>query len=138
MSGVLVDSSVLADVVTHDARQQSVAERAIIRAGRHRELVINAIIFAEVSIPFERIEELDDRLKGLFQVEEVPLEAAFLAGKAFLNYRKRGGSRRSPLPDFFIGAHAAVRGHALLTRERGGFRSYFPTVEILTPAELTA
>ncbi len=136
MTGVLVDSSVLADVVTDHPLRGELARRAIVRAGRDRELVINSIIFAEVSIPFDRIEDLDERLRGTFLREEVPLEAAFLAGKTFVAYRRRGGSRRSPLPDFFIGAHAAVRGHALLTSERGGFRSYFPTVQILTPEEL--
>src|SRR4051794_8980527 len=136
MSGVLVDSSVLIDVVTDDPVHADVANQAIVRVGRDRELVINTIIFAEVSIPFDRIEDIDVRLTPLFRREEVPLEAAFLAGKTFLRYRKRGGSRRSPLPDFFIGAHAAVRGYALLTRERGGFRNYFPTVQILTPEEV--
>src|SRR5260221_2619860 len=136
MSGVLVDSSVLIDVVTDDPARADLSNQAIVRAGRDRELIINTIIFAEVSIPFDRIEDIDERLTSLFRREDVPLEAAFLAGKAFVRYRKRGGARRSPLPDFFIGAHAAVRGYALLTRERGGFRNYFPTVQVLTPEEL--
>jgi predicted nucleic acid-binding protein len=135
MSAVLVDSSVLIDVVTDDPRWGARSEAAIFEAGRQRELVINPIIFAEVSIPFGRVEDIDDRLTPIFRREAIPWEAAFLAGKAFTLYRRRGGGRTTTLPDFFIGAHAAVRGYALLTRDRGGFRRYFPTVAILTPGE---
>ncbi len=110
---------------------------AVLNAGASHELVINPVIFAEVSASFAQIEDVDQRLpKSVFRREAIPWEAAFLAGKAFISYRRRGGARRSPLPDFFIGAHAAVRGYDLLTRDVGGFRSYFPTVAILSPAQL--
>lgn len=133
MTAILVDSNVLIDVATGDSPWADRSQAAIVRASRTHELVINAIIFAEVSMPYARIEDIDERLTGVFRREEIPWEAAFLAGKAFLAYRRRGGQRNSPLPDFFIGAHAAIRGYGLLTRDPHGFRSYFPTVEVLTP-----
>ena len=104
------------------------------RLGRANELVINPVIFAEVSISFDRIEDVDGLLPpSVFRREEVPWEAAFLAGKSFVAYRRAGGERSSPLPDFFIGAHAAVRGYDLLTRDPRGFRQYFPTLKIVSP-----
>jgi predicted nucleic acid-binding protein len=135
MSGVLVDANVLIDIAT-DGWWADASGRALAEVARDRELVINPIVFAEVSIPFGRIEEIDARLpRDVFRREDVPWEAAFLAGKVFLRYRRDGGSRRSPLPDFFIGAHAAIRGYALLTRDARGFRTYFPAVEVLVPGE---
>jgi predicted nucleic acid-binding protein len=96
--------------------------------------VINEVIYAEVSMNYEDTDELDRDLPvDYFHRERVPWPAAFLAGKAFLNYRRRGGPRRSPLPDFFIGAHAAVAGLRLLTRDPARYRSYFPTVELVAP-----
>ncbi len=134
MSAILVDSSVLIDIATQSARWSVRAENAVRTLGRDRELIINSIVFAEVSIPFDRVEDVDERLPpDVFRREEVPWEAAFLAGKAFITYRQGGGVRRSPLPDFFIGAHAAVRGYGLLTRDPKTVRTYFPTVEILSP-----
>jgi predicted nucleic acid-binding protein len=103
-------------------------------AGRSLRFVVNPIVYAEVSIRFERIEELEDALPAdRFAREPLPWEAGFLAGKCFLAYRRRGGERRSPLPDFYIGAHAAVRGMALLTRDVGRYRTDFPTVELIAP-----
>ena len=136
MTAILVDSNILIDIVTESPSWADRSYEAVVRASRTRELVINAIIFAEVSMPFQRIEDIDERLTSVFRREEVPWEAAFLAGKVFLSYRRRGGQRTSPLPVFFIGAHAAVRGYELLTRDPKGFRSYFPTVGILTPEHL--
>jgi predicted nucleic acid-binding protein len=134
MTAVLVDSSVLIDVATENSEWADRSTDLIVRTSRTCELVINPVIFAEVSISFQRIEEIDGRLpRATFRREDIPWEAAFLAGKAFLSYRKRGGSRLSPLPDFFIGAHAAVRGYDLLTRDLRGFRSYFPTLTIISP-----
>ena len=134
MKPAVVDSSVLLDVVTDDPGWGAWSRAALARLGAHRQLVINAVIFAEVSISFDRIEEVDERLPGdVFRREEIPREAAFLAGKAYVAYRRRGGTRRSPLPDFFIGAHAAVRDYALLTRDPIGVRSYFPTLDIIAP-----
>lgn len=97
-------------------------------------LVTNPLIHAEVSVRFERIEELDAALPPtLFRRDGLPWQAGFLAGKCFLAYRRAGGARRSPLPDFYVGAHAAIRGHALLTRDRTRYQTYFPTVEFLAP-----
>lgn len=134
MTAVLVDSNVLIDLATGDPDWGGPSREAILQTGSTRELVINPIIFAEVSIPYRRVEDIDERLpRHIFRREDLPWEAAFLAGKAFVAYRRRGGSRRSPLPDFFIGAHAAVRGYDLLTRDAGGIRSYFPGVGIIEP-----
>jgi predicted nucleic acid-binding protein len=109
------------------AALESVAERSY--------LVVNPIVYAEVSIAFSRIEDLEAALpQDLYRRESLPWEAGFLAGKAFLRYRKRGGARSSPLPDFYIGAHAAVRAYALLTRDVARYRTYFPTVELISPS----
>ena len=98
-------------------------------------MVINPIIYAEVSTGFDRIEDLDAAIPAAdVGREPLPFEAAFLAGKAFLRYRRQGGQRRSPLPDFYIGAHAAVRGYRLLTRDVSRYRTYFPTVVLIAPA----
>jgi predicted nucleic acid-binding protein len=97
-------------------------------------LAINPIIYAEVSIRYERIEELEEALPpSAFRREALAYEAGFLAGKAFLRYRRRGGRRSVPLPDFYIGAHAAVAGYRLLTRDAARYRTYFPTVELISP-----
>jgi predicted nucleic acid-binding protein len=137
MTAILVDSSVLIDLATGDAEWADRSRDAILRAGRTRELVINPIIFAEVSIPYQRVEEIDERLpRAVFRREDLPWEAAFLAGKAFVAYRRRGGRPPSPLPDFFIGAHAVIRGYDLLTRDPRGVRSYFPNVTIIEPVRL--
>jgi predicted nucleic acid-binding protein len=134
MSAILVDSSVLIDIATESEPWTERSMQALETLGRDRELVINSIVFAEASIPFDRVEDIDERLpRDVFRREDVPWEAAFLAGKAFLAYRRSGGVRRSPLPDFFIGAHAAVRGYGLLTRDPKSVRAYFPTVEVFQP-----
>jgi predicted nucleic acid-binding protein len=97
-------------------------------------LVISALIYAEVSIGFESIEALEEALPpDLYRREHLPFEAAFLAGKAFLRYREAGGVRRSPRPDFYIGAHAAVAGHRLRTRHAARYRTYFPRLELIAP-----
>jgi hypothetical protein len=134
MPEVLVDSNVLLDVLTED-RTWFVRSAARLEAlAEDHALVINPIIYAEVSIGFDRIEDLEAALaRDLFHREDLPWEAAFLAAKCFLKYRRAGGTRRSPLPDFYIGAHAAVRGMPLLTRDRGRYRSYFPRLELVLP-----
>jgi predicted nucleic acid-binding protein len=134
MTSVLVDANVLLDVMTQDARWFEWSANALAEiADRHR-LVINPIIYAEISIRYSRIEDADAALpRAMLDREPLPYEAAFLAGKAFLAYRQRGGARNSPLPDFFIGAHAAVSGYALLTRDAARYRTYFPKLSVIAP-----
>jgi len=97
-------------------------------------LVVNPIIYAEVSIRFETVEELEKALPiSMFERHDIPWEAAFLAGKCFVRYRRAGGQKTAPLPDFFIGAHAAVEKLKLLTRDTGRYGTYFPTVQLIAP-----
>ncbi len=134
MTAVLIDANVLLDVMTEDARWLAWSAEAIARAADRYRLVINPIIYAEVSIRYSRIEELDAALpKTMFDREAIPYEAAFLAGKSFLAYRRRGGAKRSPLPDFFIGAHAAVAGYRLMTRDAARYLTYFPKLPLIAP-----
>ena len=135
--GALVDSNILLDVATNDPNWGDWSARALAKVAEHTTLIINPIIYAEVSIGYTTIEALDAALPApLYQREPLPWEAAFLAGKSFLLYRRRGGSRTSPLPDFYIGAHAAIGRLALLTRDAARYRSYFPKVEILAPTSI--
>lgn len=132
--GVLVDSNVLLDISTEDPNWSDWSGRALAECAEHATLIVNPIIYAEVSIRYTTIEALDAALPAnLYQREPLPWEAGFLAGKCFLLYRRRGGLRNSPLPDFYIGAHAAIGRLALLTRDPARYRSYFPKVEILAP-----
>jgi predicted nucleic acid-binding protein len=134
MSVVLVDSSVLLDVLTEDPRWFDWSSDALSECASQRELAINPVVYAEVSIRFARVEELNGVLPERdFRRLPLPWDAAFLAGKAFLRYRRRGGVRSAPLPDFFVGAHAAISGLALLTRDARRVRSYFPGVEVIAP-----
>lgn len=134
MSLVLVDSNVIIDVLTEDAEWFPWSSAALERAAEFDVLVINPIIYSEVSVHFSRIEDLDAALpKESFRRESLPWQAGFLAGKSFLLYRKRGGARRSPLPDFYIGAHAAIRDATLLTRDATRYRSYFPRLRLIAP-----
>lgn len=131
---ILVDSNVLLDVITEDKRWLSWSSAALAQAVESSGLFINAIIYAEVSVRFSRIEELEEALpQSMIAREPIPYEAAFLAGKAFLAYRRAGGTRTAALPDFFIGAHAAVSGSRLLTRDATRYRNYFPTVQLIAP-----
>jgi predicted nucleic acid-binding protein len=134
MDPVLVDSNVLLDVATNDPVWGDWSGRALERAADEAILVINPLIYAEVSIGFSEIEALEAALPGdLYRREELPYEAAFLAGKCFLWYRRRAGLKRSPLPDFYIGAHAAVAGYRLLTRDATRYRTYFPNLVLIAP-----
>jgi len=134
--GVLVDSNVLLDVATNDPNWSGWSGRALAESAEHTTLIINPIIYAEVSIGYTTIEALDVALPTtLYQREPLPWEAGFLAGKCFLLYRRRGGLRNSPLPDFYIGAHAAIGHLALLTRDAARYRSYFPRIQIISPAK---
>lgn len=129
-----MDSNVILDVATEDEACSAWSSATLARVAENALLVINPIIYAEVSIGYASIEELEVAVpSALFRRDPLPWEAAFLAGKAFLTYRKRGGQRRSPLPDFFIGAHAAIAGFHLLTRDAGRYAAYFPTVELIAP-----
>jgi predicted nucleic acid-binding protein len=131
---VIVDSNVLLDVVTDDPTWGAWSSQSLERAADEAILLINALIYAEVSSGFDSIEALEEALPpDLYRREHLPYEAAFLAGKAFLRYRQAGGARRSPLPDFYIGAHAAVAGYRLLTRDATRYRTYFPTLELIAP-----
>ena len=135
MAAVLVDSSVLLDVLTEDARWSAWSSRMLIRlVHEDAVLTINPIIYAEVSVGFDRIEDLDEALApGLLERRPLPWDAAFLAGQCFLAYKRRMGDRRSPLPDFYIGAHAAVADMALLTRDARRYRTYFPRLRVIAP-----
>ena len=131
---VLVDSNVILDVATEDPRWGEWSSQALARAADQSVLVINPIIFAEVSVGFERVEDLEAALPPeLYRRDALPYEAGFLAGKSFLAYRRRGGRGPVPLPDFYIGAHAAVAGHQLLTRDARRYRTYFPRLVLIAP-----
>ena len=134
MPATLVDSNVLLDVLTDDAEWVEWSAAMLAAAADSGTLVINPIIYAEVSAAFERIEDLDEALPSLYY-RRVPLpwEGAFLAGQCFVKYRRRGGARRSPTPDFYIGAHAAIAGLTLLTRDPRRYRTYFPTLRLIAP-----
>jgi hypothetical protein len=139
LSGVLVDANVILDVATEDPRWSDWSASMLAECADSGILIINPIIYAEVSVGFDRIEELDEALPAdAFRRDPLPWEAAFLAGKCFLAYRRRGGTRRSPLPDFYIGAHAAVKGLPLLTRDPKRYRTYFPHLILLAPDEESA
>jgi predicted nucleic acid-binding protein len=133
VAGVLVDSNVLLDLFTDDPAWAPWSEARLAEAFDGGQVVINPIVYAEISIAFERVETLDEALPAQLGREDLPWEAAFLAGKCFLEYRRRGGARRSPLPDFYIGAHAAVTGRALLTRDARRYRSLLPHLELIAP-----
>jgi predicted nucleic acid-binding protein len=135
MTTTLVDSNVLLDIATDDPIWSAWSQQALADAAADGQLMINALIYAEVSVGFPMIEDLDDALPAdLYLRAPLPYEAAFLAGKAFVTYRKRGGEKTpAPLPDFYIGAHAAIVGCRLLTRDAKRYRTYFPDVEILAP-----
>ena len=134
MSSVLVDSCVILDVVTDDPVWGKWSDEALRTATNETVLVVNALIYAEVSAGFDTIEAVDVAIPiDAYLREPLPYEAAFLAAKAFVEYKRRGGERRSPLPDFYIGAHAAIMGYRLLTRDPSRFRTYFPTVNLIAP-----
>jgi predicted nucleic acid-binding protein len=132
MTGVLVDSSLVLDLFTDDPIWGERSRRALAEAAAEGDLLIDDMVYAEVSVGFSRIEELDEALGGAgFTLAPMPRAALFLAGKAFLAYRKRGGAKTSPLPDFIIGAHAAVSGLPLLTRDPARVRSAYPKLELI-------
>jgi len=134
MNEILVDSNVILDIVTEDPKWLSWSASQVEELGAFHQFVINPIIYSEVSIGFHRIEDLDEALSDeFFRRDPLPWEAGFLAGKCFLKYRHSSGGRRSPLPDFYIGAHAAVRNMPLLTRDDRRYRTYFPRLTLISP-----
>ncbi|MDX2242684.1 MAG: type II toxin-antitoxin system VapC family toxin [Leptolyngbyaceae cyanobacterium bins.302] len=134
MTDILVDSNIILDIVTKDSIWFDWSSEQVIQGTDQGNLIINPIIYAEVSIGFAEVEELDQALpSGLFQRQPLPWNAAFLAGKAFLRHRQRGGTRHSPLPDFYIGAHAVILKIPLLTRDVNRYRTYFPDLQLIAP-----
>jgi predicted nucleic acid-binding protein len=133
-AATLVDSNVLLDVLTADPTWQTWSGAALADALDVGRVVVNPIVYAEVSVGFDRREDLEDALPpAQFAREPLPWAAGFLAGKAFVAYRRRGGARPTPLPDFYIGAHAAIGGYSLLTRDVGRYATYFPRLSIVAP-----
>ena len=134
MTTVLVDSNVLLDLITQDPVWFDWSAQKLADAADRYKLVINPIVYAEVSVRFSRIEDLDAALPmTMLAREALPFDAGFLAGKAHLVYRRRGGGKTTPLPDFFIGAHAAIAGYQLLTRDAARYRTYFPRLRLIAP-----
>jgi len=136
MNGVFVDSCVLLDLFTNDAKWADWSENILEKYSQTNSLYINSIVYTEVSIGFNKVEEIEQAIAGLgLKVLEMPREALFLTGKAFLKYRKNKGTKVSPLPDFFIGAHASVSKFGLITRDSGKYKTYFPQVRLIHPYE---
>jgi len=132
---VLVDTNVLLDVATEDPMWFDWSVSRLGQAADRDGLAINPIVYAELSVHYDTLEALEAALSGQpFARLALPWDAAFVAGKAYRRYRSRGGSKRSPLPDFYIGAHAAVAGLALLTRNAKRYREYFPRLRLIAPA----
>jgi hypothetical protein len=131
---ILVDSNVILDIVTEDKKWVTWSSQALELYAENHILVINPIIYAEVSVSFERIVDLEEALSpAYFRRDQLPWEAGFLAGKFFRDYRRKGGDKRSPLPDFFIGAHALIAEFSLLTRDIARYRTYFSKLNLISP-----
>ncbi|MCK5726627.1 MAG: PIN domain-containing protein [Thiotrichaceae bacterium] len=134
MNGVLIDSCVLLDLFTNDPYWGDWSESILEKYSQTNTLYINSIIYTEISIGFEKIEEVEEVIGSMdIKVLEMPREALFLTGKAFLKYRRNKGTKNSPLPDFFIGAHSAVSQLSLITRDLSKYRTYFPQVNLISP-----
>ncbi len=137
MRGILVDSNIILDVFLDDPNWADWSESKLEKFSSITKLFINPVVYTEVSVGFKRIEELESALnRADFQMLEIPKEALFLAGKAFLKYRKNRGTKRSPLPDFYIGAHAAILEMDLITRDESRYRTYFPTIKLISPRKM--
>jgi predicted nucleic acid-binding protein len=131
---ILVDSNVIIDVMSGDAEWSAWSEAALAQAADNDEIAINPIIYAELAFGFATIAALDAALGvGAFRRLALPYEAGFIAGRAFVEYRRRGGTQTSPLPDFYVGAHAAIAGLTLLTRDARRYRRYFPGLALIVP-----
>lgn len=131
---LLVDTNVLVDVLQNDPQWADWSIAQLRAQAKLHALVINPIIYAEMSLSFSTLEALDEVVSTMeLELREIPRPALFLAARAYAQYRRRGGSKRQVLPDFFIGAHAAVEGWPLLTRDASRFKTYFPTLEVMAP-----
>ena len=134
MNGILIDSNIILDVFLNDPKWGDWSEAKLEEYSAQTTLYINSIIYSEISIGFKHIENLETAIdKSGFKALDIPNEALFLAGKAFLKYKRKGGIKTSPLPDFFIGAHAAVLNLVLLTRDVSKYQTYFPKVKLISP-----
>jgi len=131
---ILIDTNVILDVIEDDPLWADWSQAELDRAARNGPLLINPVIYAELSIAFQRFEELEAMLTGAgLMIESIPREALFMAGKVFLQYRRQKGTKPGVLPDFFIGAHASVLGIPLLTRDTSRYAHYFPQLSLITP-----
>ena len=134
MAIILIDTCVVTDLSDPQSAWFEWSATTLERLDQNNSFVINPIIYAECSVGFERIEEVEALFDHLgFDNKAIPKEALFLAGKAFLQYKKRKGSKTNVLPDFFIGAHAAIEGYQLISRDKGRFNTYFPSIELIMP-----
>jgi predicted nucleic acid-binding protein len=134
LTATLVDANVLFDFLTEDEDWFEWSSAMLEQAGNVGSVVINQIVYAELSVRYATIEQLDDDLSTEYFVRaSLPWQAAFLAGKAFADYKRRAGTKRSPMPDFYIGAHAAVADMTLLTRDPRRYRAYFPKLRLISP-----
>jgi hypothetical protein len=134
MNGIFIDSCVLLDLFTNDPKWANWSEDILGRCSQTNTLLINAIVYTEISIGFNRIEEVEDAIEQVgVKVLEIPREALFLAGKTFLDYRRNKGTKSSTLPDFFIGAHATVSSFDLVTRDIANYKTYFPNIKLIFP-----
>lgn len=129
----LVDTNVLIDVMLGEGPSYDWSARALAQAATRGPLAVNPLIYAELSAGLKTREAVEDALQDRFERLDLPWEAAFLAGQCFLRYRRQGGHKTSPLSDFYIGAHAAVSGLTLLTRDAKRYRSYFPKLALIHP-----
>jgi len=135
MNGIFIDSCILLDLFTDDPHWANWSEKILNQYSQTNTLYINSIVYTEVSIGFNKIEEMEKAIDLIgIKVLEIPREALFLAGKIFLKYRKNQGTKNAPLPDFFIGAHATVSSFDLITRDIAKFRTYFPQVKLIHPS----
>src|ERR1700733_11366626 len=133
---ILVDTNVLLDVLQDDPQWAGWSQGQLESANLTDRLAINAVIYSELSMAFARIEDLEAVIaEASLTLEAIPREALFLAGKVFLDYRRRRGTKQRVLPDFYIGAHAAVNDYPVLTRDTARYRSYFPSVRLIAPAD---
>ncbi len=134
MNGIFIDSCVLLDLFTNDSKWGNWSEDVLSQCSQTNTLFINSIVYTEISIGFNRIEEVEEAVEQVgVKVLEIPREALFLAGKTFLEYRRNKGTKSSTLPDFFIGAHATVSSFDLVTRDIAKYRTYFPNIKLICP-----